>query len=270
MGTFGPFNMASQDELLSQDPEGSVGLTVPPHQTTARWKDEMPSEIPWEAKGLVHKVVAGSVLIEIVLMILKIVLVVCVTNEPFEVDAANYIVAICRNVYLWYSIPRIPKHLEWPDHFAPARLLREAFFGPSSVLLLELSVAAAIAISLEVVALVHGGSGKVASIWLYTMQSLNFVVLFALVLLMGQGWDHLADKCAWQQLLQVAFLIYDIVLHVIIMTKPDIDHDFRDFRLASLASPIALRLICYRFFQFKKDEPTFSFVNPAHCKLKLH
>merc|ERR1711977_835 len=97
---------------------------------------------------------------------------------------------------------------------------------------------------------------------LYIMQMLNFCAVFALVMLMEQCWARVRVVCEWQQLLQVCFLVYDVVLHIIIMTKSGIDHQFRDFRLASLASLIALRLILYRFFQFKRDEPRKSYVNP--------
>ena len=127
--------------------------------------------------------------------------------------------AICRNLFLLYAVLRSEHrsittpftHLlqDPPAHAAPCPFrtqtpnprsalhvifgpnhlthrFTEAVIGPSSVLLLELVVAAAIAISLEVVALIHGGNDQAVSIWLYTMQSLNFVVLFALIMLMEQ------------------------------------------------------------------------------------
>eukprot|EP00658_Telonema_sp_P-2_P056161 TRINITY_DN44645_c0_g1_i1.p1 TRINITY_DN44645_c0_g1~~TRINITY_DN44645_c0_g1_i1.p1 ORF type:complete len:247 (+),score=61.46 TRINITY_DN44645_c0_g1_i1:179-919(+) len=226
--------------------------------------------LEWPKDREAFWVLAITVLIEMLLMMAKVLVVALVTNEPFEVDAANYTVGFIRNMYLLYHIRRIPEHASRPRHWASSRLVSEAFTGPSSVLLLELTVAAALSVSLEVVALSHGDSGVGSTVVLYFMQCTNFVVLFAVVMMMEQGWSRLHSICKWQQAVQVAFLVYDIVLHIIVMTKKDIDHEFRDFRIASLASLIALRLICYRFFQFKADEPEYSFVNPMHAKLHLH
>lgn len=223
---------------------------------------------PDKAKKLVFWLMSVSVCVEIVLLLLKLALGVGDTEEKFEIDSLNYFVAIARNCLLLYYIPRIPEHLEQSGHFSKSWLLREAVCGASSGLLVELLLAASLGISLEMVALVHGNTDITVSIWMYTMQCIDFFVLFILVLQMEQAWAHIDVICAWQKGLQAFFMFYDIVLHILVMTKSGVNHDFRDFRLASLASLIALRLICFRFFAFKGLEPDKSFVSPLHQNIK--
>ena len=64
-------------------------------------------------------------------------------------------------------------------------------------------------------------------------------------------------------------IVYDIILHTITMSKPGMNHDFRDFRLASLASLIAVRLIAFRVFSFKAHNMGHSYVSPLHAKLEV-
>ena len=64
--------MASSNELLCDDMERSIDLEGTDHGE------------PWVQEIWVERVMVASVLTEIALMILKIVLVVCVTNEPFQ------------------------------------------------------------------------------------------------------------------------------------------------------------------------------------------
>eukprot|EP00656_Telonema_subtile_P014065 TRINITY_DN17161_c0_g1_i1.p1 TRINITY_DN17161_c0_g1~~TRINITY_DN17161_c0_g1_i1.p1 ORF type:complete len:266 (-),score=57.42 TRINITY_DN17161_c0_g1_i1:282-1079(-) len=226
-------------------------------------------EAPWIGDSRIRILLAITIPLEVLLMVIKLMVVAYVSSEPYYVDALNYTAAIVRNVALLIHIPRIPEHTEHPTHFSTRRVLSEAFVGAPSVLLLELGVAAALSISLEIVALAHGEESLGIQVWLYIMQSTNFVVLFSLIMRMEQGWARLHRICRWQQGLQVAFIVYDIILHIIVMTRSNTNHDFRDFRIASLASLIALRLLCYRFFQFKADEPENWYTRPLHTRIKI-
>merc|ERR1712146_396944 len=82
----------------------------------------------------------------------------------------------------------------------------------------------------------------------YIAQSVNFGVLFLLIFITDRAWSGLYSLCRWQQAIQVVLIVYDIVLHSITMTKPGMNHDFRDLRMASLASLIAIRVISFRVF----------------------
>jgi len=105
-----------------------------------------------------------------------------------------------------------------------------------------------------------------AAVWMYVAHGINFLVVFALVAVLELSWCGITRICRWQQLLQIILIIYDVILHTITMTKPNINHEFRDFRLASLASLIAVRLIMFRFFIFKAETPAYSYTHALHEK----
>eukprot|EP00656_Telonema_subtile_P014066 TRINITY_DN17161_c0_g1_i2.p1 TRINITY_DN17161_c0_g1~~TRINITY_DN17161_c0_g1_i2.p1 ORF type:complete len:262 (-),score=39.06 TRINITY_DN17161_c0_g1_i2:288-1073(-) len=143
-------------------------------------------EAPWIGDSRIRILLAITIPLEVLLMVIKLMVVAYVSSEPYYVDALNYTAAIVRNVALLIHIPRIPEHTEHPTHFSTRRVLSEAFVGAPSVLLLELGVAAALSISLEIVALAHGEESLGIQVWLYIMQSTNFVVLFSLIMRMEQ------------------------------------------------------------------------------------
>merc|ERR1711998_39587 len=145
----------------------------------------------------------------------------------------------------------------------------EAIWGPSAELLLELTLGAVVGVSLEIVAFELSFSVLGPALFDYIAQAINFAVLFLLILVVERGWSHLRGLCRWQQLIQVLLIIYDIVLHTITMSKPGVNHDFRDLRMASLASLIAVRLVSFRFFSFKAHHPKLSYVNPLHAQLSV-
>merc|ERR1711988_556893 len=164
----------------------------------------------------------------------------------------------------------VPEHaLHLGGYFSCRELLHEAICGPSAELLLELILTAAIGISLEVVAFMLTFNDMRVAYIHYTAQTINFAVLFVLILVTERAWSQIRLICRWQQAVQVMLIVYDIALHTITMSKPGMNHDFRDFRLASLASLIAVRIIAFRVFTFKAHTPTHSYTNPLHAKMSI-
>merc|ERR1712070_207729 len=219
-----------------------------------------------------------SVLLQFILLMIKLILRGEINDAKHEshdpmqaVDAVQYSVAALRNAWLINHIRKhIPEHrLHLAAYFSCRELLCEALCGPSAELLLELTLTAAIGISLEIVAFTLTFSSVNVAYVHYTAQTVNFAVLFALILVTERAWSQIRLICRWQQVVQVMLIIYDIVLHTITMSKPGMNHDFRDFRLASLASLIAVRVIAFRVFSFKAHTPTHSYTNPLHAKMNI-
>merc|ERR1712054_437114 len=230
------------------------------------------------ADTCLNVVIGLSVLLQFVLLVLKLVLRGETNDAKHQshdhmqaVDAVQYTVAAVRNAWLIHHIrTHIPEHaLHLAGHFSCGTLLAEAVCGPSAELLLELILGAAIGISLEIVAFTLTFSSMSIAYVHYAAQTVNFVVLFALILVTERAWSQIRLICRWQQVVQVMLIVYDIVLHTITMSKPGMNHDFRDFRLASLASLIAVRLIAFRVFAFKAHNPTHSYTNPLHAKMNI-
>merc|ERR1711988_156634 len=106
-------------------------------------------------------VIGLSVLLHFVLLMIKLILRGEINDAKHEshdpmqaVDAVQYSVAALRNAWLINHIRKhIPEHrLHLAAYFSCRELLCEALCGPSAELLLELTLTAAIGISLEIVA----------------------------------------------------------------------------------------------------------------------
>jgi len=218
-----------------------------------------------------------SVLLQFALLVAKVVMRGTVNDAKHEshdpmhvVDTVMYSVMVLRNVCIIHFIRRhVPEHMMHPQYFSVASLTREAFFGPTAEIMLELTLGAVIGVSLEIVAFQLTFTKLGPAYGNYVMQSVNFMVLFVLILVTDRSWARLHVVCRWQQIIQVMLIVYDIVLHSITMTKPGMNHDFRDLRMASLASLIAIRVISFRVFSFKAHNPTLSYVSPLHSKLAI-
>lgn len=229
-------------------------------------------------RGTLNLVLGVTVFIQFILLLAKLILrgeindSIHESHDPMHaVDTTQYGIAALRNLWLIHFIRKqVPAHkLHLDNHFSCRELLLEAVCGPSAELLLELCLGAAIGISLEIVAFTLTFSNVGVAYSHYSAQSINFVVLFVLILVTERAWSQIQLICRWQQVIQVLLIVYDIVLHTITMSKPGMNHDFRDFRLASLASLIAVRIIAFRVFSFKAHNPRHSYVNPLHAKMDI-
>merc|ERR1712146_630337 len=229
----------------------------------------------WVSDTTLNIGIGLSVGVQFILLTSKLILRGAINDAKHEshdtmlvVDTFMYATAIIRNIFLIHYVrTQVPEHVLHPEQFSLPVVLTEAIWGPSAELLLELTLGAIIGVSLEIVAYELSFSVLGPALLDYIAQAVNFAVLFLLILIVERGWSHLRGLCRWQQLIQVLLIIYDIVLHTITMSKPGVNHDFRDLRMASLASLIAVRLVSFRFFSFKAHHPKLSYVSPLHAQL---
>merc|ERR1711998_104108 len=263
----GPLIMSAADRTV---------LNVAPHA----YKDVAPSSPAhrsFVSDNALHIFLGASVFVQFGLLTAKLILRGAVNDAQHEshdtmhvVDSFMYTLAIFRNICLiQYVRTQVAEHRIHPQQFRLLSVAREAICGMSAELFLELTLGAVVGISLEIVAFELTFEKLGPAYINYIAQSINFAVLFLLILVVEKGWAKLHVLCRWQQAIQVLLIVYDIVLHSITMSKPGVNHDFRDLRMASLASLIAIRLVSFRFFSFKAHHPELSYVNPLHAPLSV-